>query len=254
MSVKKLRKLYDIIVDGADPAGAAAALHAARQGAGVLVLDRASSSGAREGALDWLGPAGVELCKECGVGVRKAGAGAFKGLRMHSWDFRRSATVGDAEAFGWIVDQTVLTGALLTAASKKGADILSNTSVSELILAEDRVVCGLKGGGEAVGKLLLVSGELACSTARMANLASAGREREAASCLAIEYDVASKATGLDLAVGANRAGQIAVVLRFNQRVSLKLVSRTGDTPIEQQFESFRAQALAAGLLPERMDG
>ena len=101
---KTLRKPYDLIVVGGDPAGTTAALRASRQKATVLIIKTEESS--RPGlSIGWLGPAGVGLCKECGLGMKKAGAADLKGVRLHSWDLRRSTFANDRELRGWLVER-----------------------------------------------------------------------------------------------------------------------------------------------------
>ena len=246
---KALRELYDVVVVGGGPAGAAAALRAARQKATVLIVEKEESPQAGLSAA-WLGPAGVALCKECGVGAKKAGAGALKGVRLHSWDLRRNTLVDDPELRGWLVDRTSFDAALLKQATGARVDALRGVEVQDLNLAEDRVVLGLGNGREISGRVMLIADGVASPTAGMANLASAGQMRAVPRCLFIQYEAKEKETRLDVAVGANRAGQLATIVRFEKRVSLAITTRAAEVSLEEQFRTFCGQALESGLLPE----
>jgi flavin-dependent dehydrogenase len=84
----------------------------------------------------------------------------------------------------------------------------------------------------------------------MANLFPAARMRDVPRCLFVEYETKQRETRLDVAVGANRAGQLATIARLGKTVSLAITTRAAEDPIEQQFRAFCAAALQAGLLPE----
>jgi len=246
---KALRKLYDLVVVGGGPAGAAAALRAAQQQASVLIIEKEEAPHATPSAA-WLGPAGVSLCKECGLSVRKASAREFKGVHLHSWDLRRTTFVDDPELRGWLVDRASFDVALLKQATGARVDALHGAVVQNLILAEDRVVLELSDGREVSGRVMLIAEGVASSAAGMANLPSAGQMREVPRCLFIQYEAKEKETRLDVAVGASRAGQLATIVRLGKAVSLAITTRAAEVSLEEQFRTFCGPALEAGLLPE----
>jgi flavin-dependent dehydrogenase len=246
---KALRELYDVVIVGAGPAGAAATLRATKQKATALVIDHAAAP-RDEQSIGWLGPAGIALCKECGVSAKKTGAGEFKGLHLHSWDLRRSIQASDPGLRGWLVDRATFDAALLKQATKAGAHALRGIEPQALDLTEDRVVLHLADGREVAGRLLLIAEGAASPTARMANLITAAQMRDAPQCLFAEYETKQNETRLDVAVGANRAGQVASIVRLGRTVSLTITTRAADVPVEQQFSAFRTAAVEAGLLPD----
>ena len=246
---KALRELYDVVIVGGGPAGAVAALRAARQKATALVVEQEASPCA-EPSVAWLGPAGVALCKECGLSGKNVGASEFKGLRLHSWDLRRNMLADDPELRGWLVDRARFDAALLKQATKAGAHALRGIELRGLDLAEDRVVLSLGDGRRASGRIMLIADGAASSTARMANLVSAAQMRDVPRCLFMEYETSEKKARLDVAVGANRAGQLATIVHLGKTISLAITTRAADVPVEQQFRTFYGGVLQAGLLPD----
>ena len=97
----------------------------------VLLIDREEFPRPRPCA-GWISPAGIELCAACGLKARAAKALEFKGLRLHSWDLKRSVEVEDPELRGWLVDRAVFDHALLRSAVRTKAQTLLNAEVQEL--------------------------------------------------------------------------------------------------------------------------
>jgi flavin-dependent dehydrogenase len=246
---KALRELYDVVIMGGGAAGSVAALRAAQNEATALVVEQEAPPQAGP-SVGWLGPAGVALCEACGVSARKVGAGQFKGLRLRSWDLKRSTLVDNPELCGWLVDRAALDAALLRRAKGAGAHALRGVALRGLDLAEDRVVLHFGDGRTAAGRIMLLAEGAASSAARMANLIPAAQMRDLARCMFVEYEAKAKDTRLEVAVGANRAGQLATVMRVGKTVSLVITTRAADVPVEQQFRAFCDGALQAGLLPE----
>jgi flavin-dependent dehydrogenase len=246
---KDLREIYDVVIVGGGPAGTVAAMRAARQKATVLIVeqDEAPRGGP---SLGWLGPLGIALCKECGVSGKKAGASRFKGPRLHSWDLKRSIVADDPELRGWLVDRATFEVALLERAAGPRVHVLRGVELRGLDLAEDRALLGLGDGREVCGRILLIGDGADSPAAQMANLIPAAQMRDVPRCLFVEYETERSEVRLDVAVGANRAGQLATIARLGKKVSLAITTRAAEDPIEQQFRAFCAGAAQAGLLPE----
>lgn len=246
---KARRELYDLVVVGGGPAGAAAGLRACRRGATVLIIEKEKLPPARTRA-GWLGPAGVALCRECGVTVKKAGAKRFKGLRLHSWDLKRSMSIEDREWGGWLVSRAEFNQALLKEAARAGAEELCGVEVQDLRLGEDRAVLHLRDGRAVAGSVVLIADGPASPAGRMAGLACAAEQPGVPQGVFLNYETKEKAARLDVVIGASRAGQLATVVRLGGLVCLSLVTRAMQAPIEQQFRSLCDNALEHGLLPE----
>jgi flavin-dependent dehydrogenase len=245
---RKLQKVYDLVVVGGGPAGATAALQAARRDAAVLLVEEETGSAAQTSA-GWLGPAGVSLCKECGLAAGKVGATEFKGVRLHSWDMKHSTSVEDRQLRGWLVECAAFDRALLDAAAAAGAEGLRGVELRELHLGEDRVRLHLRDGREVAGRVLLIANGVASSTGQMAHLMSAAQQPDIPHCALAEYEVDEDVVRLDVAISASRAGQVATIARLGHLVCLSLVTRVAEVPIEQQFHGFCNNAVECGLLP-----
>lgn len=239
----------DLIIIGAGPAGSAAALRARQLGASVLLIDRAEFPRKRACA-GWIGPAGVALAGALGVDAKKGAAAPFTGLRIHSWDLRKSASVDEKDLAGWIVARDVFDQALLKAARAAGAEVALGAIVERLDLGEKIATIRLGDGREIVGKFALIADGVSSPTARLLNLATAARVGDLPQSVYGERVAKGTAAGLDLAIGASRAGQIAVVVRGAGVARIALCTRDASTAPMAQFERFCATAEAAGLLPK----
>lgn len=242
-------KLFDLIIVGAGPAGAAAAIHARRQDASVLLIDREPFPRARP-CTGWLSPAAIELAQSLGITQRAARAKPISGLRLHSWNLRSSADVRDAELNAWIVDRAVFDHALAKAAAKARADTRLGVAPEDLDLGEDFVTVRLSDRSVARGKIVLIGDGAFSTTAVAARLPPAGHAADLPQCAFLEFETAGAAASLDVAIGASRAGQIATLTRQGKRARLALMTRERDSSLLQQFQTFREAAVVAGLLPE----
>lgn len=240
----------DIVIVGAGPAGSVAALRARENGATVALIDK-SDFPRKRACAGWLGPAGVELSRSLGLEAKKIGAAPFAGLRIHSWDLKKSAAVDDKDLSGWIAPRDAFDNALLQAAQKAGAETILGAAVERVELGEKQVGLKLNGGGSVIGKAVLIADGISSPTARLLNLATAARVGDLPQCVYGERVAKGPAgAALDVAIGASRVGQIAVVARANGVVRIALSTRdTSATPMAQ-FERFCSAAEASGLLPK----
>src|SRR5262249_27255768 len=111
---------YDLIIAGAGPAGCAAAITAGKLGLTTALLDREGFPRQRICA-GWISPSGVALCRTFGLSEQSAGAARFDGLRLVSWDLKRSVHLDDPNLSGWIVDRNKFERSLISLAKSAGS-------------------------------------------------------------------------------------------------------------------------------------
>ncbi len=133
----------DIAVIGAGPAGAAAAIRAARGGARVTVFEK-GSPGRDKVCGDGLTPRAVAALRELGVALD--GAHRIDGLRMIAGSTRRELLWPSNNRFGphgAVWPRRALDKHLVEAAEEAGAEILWNTEVMPT-LADGGTVVGVE--------------------------------------------------------------------------------------------------------------
>jgi len=243
-----LRETYDLLIVGAGPAGSAAACRARQLDLSALLIEREQYPPTRARAA-WISPAGIELCAACGLKARAAKAVEFKGLRLHSWDLKRSVDVKDPQLRGWLVDRAVFDHALLRVALRKKAEALLGVEVQELRLGEDQAAAELSDGRVVNGKLVLIADGIDSPTAQLANVAAAGTQGHLARCVSVESEGPKAQSGLEVVIGSRRVGQLATLLRVRRRQHLSMLTREPGRIAEEHFRAFSQAAAAGGFLP-----
>lgn len=251
--VADLDRTYDVAIVGATPAGSAAALRARQLGLSTLVIAAESRPRPPE-EIDWLGPAARQLCQDCGVNVRAAGASEFAGLQLRSWDLKRSTRVGDADLSGWIVNRAVFDQALLGVAQDAGAQALFGVQPADLKLGEERAALQLRDGREVRARVLLIADGLDSLTAALARVPTARQAEGVATGMHLTFGTGARERGLDVIIGARRCPQAVTIVRAGGRGRLMLVTREMANSAETQFAEFVAAAQAAKLLPDSLVG
>ena len=146
---------YDIAVIGAGPAGAAAAIRAARGGARVLVVDQAPY-GRDKVCGDGLTPRAVAALEELDIDLGPAHR--IDGLRMIAGRQVRELPwpgTGRFPPHGAVWPRRRLDAALIDAAAAAGAELRWETP-GEPIIERDRVV-GIDAGGERISTDLVIA-------------------------------------------------------------------------------------------------
>ena len=239
---------YDLIIVGATPCGAAAAIRARRAGLSCLIIKPEPTLPDRDG-FDWLGPAGIELCQECGLNAATTGAAEFTGLRLHSWDLKSNARITEPDLTGWIIERTAFGQACLQAAQKEQAEVLLDVSPQTLTLGEECAALAFQDGPEVRGRILLIADGLNSHTAALARMQTAGQVEGVALCIQAMVETGTAETGLDVIIGARRAPQTITLLRAGGRTCVTLVTRDLTSPVESQLSEFLNAAQSAGLIP-----
>jgi geranylgeranyl reductase family protein len=179
---------YDVAVIGAGPAGAAAAITAARGGASVLVVDQAPY-GRDKICGDGLTPRAVKALYDLGVGLDAAhridGLRMIAGRRVRELPWPAGGRFPD---HGAVWPRRRLDAALIDAAEAAGAELRWSTAGEPRVDDDGRVV-GIVAGGERIDADLTVVA--AGAPGKVARLLGADRVVDEPFGLAIRAYVAS---------------------------------------------------------------
>jgi len=146
----------DLAVIGGGPAGAAAAMRAARGGASVVVFEK-GPHGRDKICGDGLTPRAVAALDELGIAL--ADAHLIDGLRMIAGKRERELPWSDGDRFpdhGAVWPRRRLDAALIDAAGAAGADIRFETE-AEPVIDDDGRVTGVRAGSDTVDAGLVVA-------------------------------------------------------------------------------------------------
>jgi flavin-dependent dehydrogenase len=240
-------KIVDLLIVGAGPAGAAAAIVAAKAGAAVLIVEREALGRGRPCG-GWVSPAGVKLATELGLKAKAAQAATFTGLRLFSWDFTKSASVTDDEFHGWLVPRSAFDAGLTELAVKAGAVLRQKTTIEKISLRDDRVDATLAGGASVSGRILIVADGHDSATARMAATTYSQPGMDTCRVTFAQAAVPKGAAGVDVALGQSRASQLAVITRHAGGARIAVQSRGGGEAPEMLMAAVLRAAAKAGVI------
>ncbi|MDH4364824.1 MAG: geranylgeranyl reductase family protein [Acidimicrobiia bacterium] len=145
----------DVVVIGAGPAGAAAAIEAARAGASVTVFEK-SAHGRDKVCGDGLTPRAIRALLDLGIDL--APSHRIDGLRMIAGRTTRELDWpgGRFPAYGGVWPRRHLDAALIDAAAEAGAKVVFETEARPVIDGSGRVT-GVRAGERTVGAGLVVA-------------------------------------------------------------------------------------------------
>ncbi|MGB2986276.1 MAG: FAD-dependent monooxygenase, partial [Phycisphaerae bacterium] len=147
---------YEVVIVGAGPAGATAAILMAQKGHRVELVDRETFP--REVACaGWLNARSVPLLTELGVAVKPLLNRAFHDVTFYRADFSQTAKPRFENAPGYLIDRAQFEHALITTAVDKGVSFVQGCAVTDLRLKESSILAKLPGGRIMEGRLLLLA-------------------------------------------------------------------------------------------------
>jgi flavin-dependent dehydrogenase len=247
----RLADACDVVVVGGGPAGAAAAIRARQLGLSVAVIEKEPFPRPRACG-GWIGPAGVKLIESLGVTARRAGATAFRGLMLHSWDLKRSAEADEAALSGWLVERGPFDQSLLKAATDAGAQVRHAATVESLALGDQHVTLRLADGLSLRAGILIIADGADSRTAELAGLRPAAHLGQAAHAVFAECLAGKPDALLHVIIGGGRGGRLAAIVRAGRHVRLSLFTRDTERDPAEQFGRMARSAIEAGLVPPTM--
>jgi len=152
---------YDVLVVGAGPAGAAAAILLADSGARVALLDAARFPRPKPCA-GWLNALAVRRFPFLDKVRRKVRAVPFRTLVFHSPDLAQTARYSGRSHLGYIVSRRAFDAELVRLAARAGAKTILGRR-AERIEARETGVAAVLAGGRRIAARLLVGADGASS-------------------------------------------------------------------------------------------
>lgn len=164
----------DVVVVGAGPAGASAAIRLAREGFDVTLVDRARFPRPKACG-EFLSPGATPILEELGVRAAVEAAGALRLERVRidahgaAVELEFPPDLG-APAWGYSLSRAALDAILVDAARAAGARVLEETRVDDVRIEADRVRVGARepdGASRALdARLVIGAGGRGCPVAR----------------------------------------------------------------------------------------
>ncbi len=147
---------YDVVVVGAGPAGAAAAILLSQRERSVALIDSAGFPREDESSA-WLSAQATPLVEQLGVNLGSIPAKPFQNVTFFSADFAKTATPAFAEPAGYLVRRGALDNALVDVATSAGVTLVQNATAKDVQLGESNVDVLLDGDKRVSGRLLILA-------------------------------------------------------------------------------------------------
>lgn len=189
---------YDVIVVGAGPGGSSAAMHAARGGADVLLIEKRQEIGSPVRCAEGVSKSGLEKC-----GIKpdpKWIASEMKGAKLHSPD---DTVVELSEEFagnevGYVLERKIFDREMAAMAAEAGAEIMMKSMAVDFFRKDD--TCGLRilSDGEEKeieANLIIAADGVESKMARMAGIDTTLAPSDVESC--VQYLMAGLECDLD---------------------------------------------------------
>lgn len=157
--------MHDVAIAGASIAGAATAIHLARLGHSVVLLDRATFP-RRKACGEGVFPAGVRELESLGVLARlEEPPSRLAGIR-----FRAGKHVAEAPLAGMGLTRLSLDAALVAAAVEAGVDVRTGVSIGQPVIRDRRVAAFSTSDGEVTARAFVAADGLHSPLRRFARL------------------------------------------------------------------------------------
>lgn len=147
---------HDVVIAGAGPAGATAAILLAQKGRRVALVDRGAFPRQVPSA-GWLNARAAPLVGALGVPVTALLDRPFTDVTFYNANFTRRARPSFNRAPGFLVDRTALGNLLVSAAVAGGAELYSASAVTGIDRFEEHVVVHRADDDAVVGRLLILA-------------------------------------------------------------------------------------------------
>jgi geranylgeranyl reductase family protein len=222
--------IRDVVIVGGGPAGAATAIHLARAGLDVCVLDRARFP--RDKACgEFLSPAATPLLENLGVrdAIDAAGARRLDQVRIFGGSQRLDLAFpsdADAPPWGYALSRRKLDAILLDTAASAGAEVREGVGVDHLILDRGRVagVTTRDANGERGSlrsRLVVGAGGRNCPVARALGLQRRSPRRRID--LLAHWSADGHAMGTECELHVDRSGYVAAAPVEGGRLNINCV-------------------------------
>ena len=177
---------YDIVVVGAGPGGSSAAMHAALNGAEVLLLEKRQEIGSPVRCAEGVGKKGLERC-----GIKpdpKWIASEMKGAKLHSPNgtvVELSEELAGNEV-GYMLERKIFDRELAAMAADAGADIMIKTMATDLMLEKEKTRLEVLTSGKRIeveADLIIAADGVESKVARWAGIDTTLKPSDVESCV-----------------------------------------------------------------------
>lgn len=241
----------DVVIVGAGPAGATAAISLAAAGRSVILLDRAKFPRSKPCA-GWLNAKAADLLSDMGLATKDLDLHPIEKVSFHNADLDKSVTPKTEKCPGYVVDRTAFDQGLVRAARAAGADFRDEKRVTSVRPVEQGVEVGIAGGGHVSGRRLIVAAGLA--PALMNDLDVALPADSAPTWFAhVEKKRKAKKgvpVRLSLVLGVTPANGFCMVIEAPDRLSLTLSTRGERASLPPLLVEIARGLAAKGIVPD----